>query len=108
MTICMTELAALHVSQAMKNNNSREHYVRVGIRSGGCSGYTYVLDVVDETSTSDRMFKQHGIKIICDPKSYLYLNGMEIDYIDSMMGGGFKFNNPSASRSCGCGTSFSP
>ena len=64
-------------------------------------------DIVDEIKENDRKFEHHGVQIVCDPKSYLYLNGTEIDFEDSMMGGGFKFNNPNVKRSCGCGTSFS-
>jgi iron-sulfur cluster assembly protein len=80
--------------------------LRVGVESGGCSGLEYVLDIVSEPQDNDRVFEMHGVRIYCDPKSYLYLNGTQIDYEDSMMESGFRFENPNAKRSCGCGTSF--
>ena len=61
---------------------------------------------MDSPEDNDRVFEKGGVKIYCDPRSYLYLKGTEIDYDDAVMGGGFKFNNPNAKRSCGCGTSF--
>lgn len=80
--------------------------IRVGVKAGGCSGLNYVLDIVEGPNGNDRVFEYSGVKIFCDPRSYLYLSGTEIDYEDAMTGGGFKFNNPNAKRSCGCGTSF--
>ncbi len=80
--------------------------LRVGVKAGGCSGLNYVLELVDSPSDNDRVFTQHDVRIYCDPKSYLYLNGTQIDFEQTMMGGGFKFTNPNAKRSCGCGTSF--
>ena len=107
MTITFTPTASEHVQRMMDENALIDHVVRIGVKAGGCSGYSYVLDIVDEIRGSDRKFEQHGVAIVCDPKSYLYLNGTEIDFVDSMMGGGFKFTNPNVKRSCGCGTSFS-
>jgi iron-sulfur cluster assembly protein len=80
--------------------------VRVGVKSGGCSGLNYILDIVDEKEQHDRVFSIEGVQIFCDPKSYLYLNGTEIGFESKLTGGGFTFNNPNAKRSCGCGTSF--
>ena len=80
--------------------------VRVGVKAGGCSGLNYVLDIVENASDNDRVFAANGVNIFCDPKSYLYINGLTIDYESTMTGGGFKFENPNARRSCGCGTSF--
>ena len=107
MAIMMTANASDQVRRMMEENALEAHVVRIGVTAGGCSGYSYVLDIVDEVKENDRKFEQHGVQIVCDPKSYLYLNGTEIDFEDSMMGGGFKFNNPNVKRSCGCGTSFS-
>ncbi|MEL6179448.1 MAG: iron-sulfur cluster assembly accessory protein [Myxococcota bacterium] len=107
MTISITPSASSQVRRMMDENDLVDHVVRIGVAAGGCSGYSYVLDIVDEVNDNDRTFEQHGVHIVCDPKSYLYLNGTEIDFVDSMMGGGFKFNNPNVKRSCGCGTSFS-
>lgn len=106
MAITLTEAASAQIYDMMRENELREHVVRVGVTAGGCSGYSYVLDLVDEVNSNDRRFAQHGVTVVCDPRSYLYLNGLEVDYLNSMMGGGFKFNNPNVKRSCGCGTSF--
>lgn len=80
--------------------------IKLGVKSGGCSGLNYVLDIVESPDENDRVFSQHGVRLFCDPKSYLYLNGTQVDYESSLTGGGFKFTNPNAKRSCGCGTSF--
>lgn len=107
--IGLTEIAADRARKMMTENNIQadsDYGIRIGVKSGGCSGLNYVLDLVEAPEDSDRVFERHGVKVYCDPKSYLYLNGTEIDFEDSVMGGGFKFNNPNARRSCGCGTSF--
>lgn len=107
--IGITTLAAEKARKMMMDNNlspEANNGIRIGVKSGGCSGLNYVLDIVDSPSDNDRVFERNGVKIFCDPRSYLYLNGTEIDFEDSVMGGGFKFNNPNARRSCGCGTSF--
>ena len=80
--------------------------LRVGIKGGGCSGFSYTLDVTDAPAADDEVFTSHGVRVVTDPKSYLYLNGTEVDYEDSLLKGGFIFNNPNAKRSCGCGASF--
>jgi iron-sulfur cluster assembly protein len=81
--------------------------LRVGVKGGGCSGFSYVLDLTETQKDTDEMVEQHGIKLIIDPKSMLYLNGVTIDFRDEIMGRGFVFNNPNASSTCGCGSSFS-
>lgn len=107
--IGMTELAAEKARQMMADNDispDSSYGIRLGVKSGGCSGLNYVLDIVDAPNNNDRIFEHHGVKVYCDPRSYLYLNGTEIDYEQSGLSGGFAFKNPNASRSCGCGTSF--
>lgn len=85
-----------------------EHmYLRVGVKGGGCSGFNYTLDLTDQKTEQDEVFEYAGLEVICDPKSYLYLNGVTVDFRDEVMGRGFVFNNPNASSSCGCGSSFS-
>lgn len=81
--------------------------LRVGVKGGGCSGFSYLLDLTESAKDTDEQFEIHGIKVICDPKSLLYLNGTEIDFRDEIMGRGFVFKNPNATSSCGCGSSFS-
>ena len=81
--------------------------LRVGVKGGGCSGFTYMLDLVEEDAAeSDAEFESSGIKILCDERSLLYLSGVEIDFKDEVMGRGFVFKNPNASSTCGCGSSF--
>ncbi len=108
--IQLTENAAQKARTMMQENDinpdDTTYGLRVGVKAGGCSGLNYVLELVDTPSENDRVFTQHTVRIYCDPKSYLYLNGTEIDFEQTMMGGGFKFTNPNAKRSCGCGTSF--
>lgn len=107
--ISLTEKAAKQAVQMMKDNEidpQSAYGLRVGVKAGGCSGMNYVLDIVDSPNDNDRSFKIHGVNVYCDPKSYLYLNGTQVDWQDGMVDSGFKFSNPNAKRSCGCGTSF--
>jgi iron-sulfur cluster assembly protein len=81
--------------------------LRVGVKGGGCSGFTYLLDLVeDEAGDSDEQLESQGVKILIDQKSALYLEGTEIDFKDEVMGRGFVFKNPNATSTCGCGSSF--
>ncbi|WP_226063492.1 HesB/IscA family protein [Kaistella polysaccharea] len=84
-----------------------EDYIRVGVKSGGCSGLEYVLKFDNEKADSDQVFEDNGIKIIIDKKSILYLAGTVLEYSGGLNGKGFIFNNPNANRTCGCGESFS-
>jgi len=81
--------------------------LRVGVKGGGCSGFSYTLGFDDQINNMDQVNEVEGVKVVCDPKSFLYLNGTQIDFEESLMGRGFKFGNPNASNSCGCGESFS-
>ncbi|MCS3530078.1 iron-sulfur cluster assembly accessory protein [Chryseobacterium sp. JUb7] len=84
-----------------------EDYIRVGVKSGGCSGLEYVLKFDNEKTDTDQIFEDNDIKIIVDKKSILYLAGTVLEYSGGLNGKGFVFNNPNASRTCGCGESFS-
>ena len=84
-----------------------EDYIRVGVKSGGCSGLEYVLKFDKEKTDADQIFEDNGIKIIVDKKSILYLAGTTLEYSGGLNGKGFVFNNPNANRTCGCGESFS-
>ncbi|WP_267403359.1 MULTISPECIES: iron-sulfur cluster assembly accessory protein [unclassified Chryseobacterium] len=87
--------------------NAAEDYIRVGVKSGGCSGLEYVLGFDNKKSDADQIFEDNDIKIVVDKKSILYLAGTTLEYSGGLNGKGFVFNNPNASRTCGCGESFS-
>ena len=80
--------------------------LRVGVKGGGCSGFSYTLGFDDQLAETDQVSESDGIRVVCDPKSFLYLNGTQLDFEDNLMGRGFKFGNPNASKTCGCGESF--
>jgi iron-sulfur cluster assembly protein len=105
--ILLTEAALKHVL-ALRERQGKDLYLRVGVRQGGCSGMSYMMDFEDPSKVreNDQVFDYEGFKIVCDPKSMLYLYGLVLDYSDAMIGGGFQFTNPNASQSCGCGKSF--
>lgn len=109
MAIELSETAAREVKHIceQQNLNLDSIYLKVGVKGGGCSGFSYILDLTESKSDADEQFDKHGVRVVCDPKSYLYLNGTEIDFKDEVMGRGFVFKNPNATSSCGCGSSFS-
>jgi iron-sulfur cluster assembly protein len=90
-----------------ESNYDANYFVRVGVDGGGCSGLTYKLDFDNKLNDQDKEFEDKGVKIVCDKKSFLYLIGTELQYSDGLNGKGFVFSNPNASRTCGCGESFS-
>ena len=85
----------------------KNDYVRVGVKSGGCSGLEYVLNFDKNTTDTDKVFEDNGVKIAVDKKSFLYLAGTTLEFEGGLNGKGFVFNNPNAQRTCGCGESFS-
>jgi iron-sulfur cluster assembly protein len=109
MSIELSETAAREVKTIIDQQNLDEDktFLRVGVKGGGCSGFSYLLDLTEHVNEQDEHFTINGVKVVCDPKSYLYLNGTEIDFKDEIMGRGFVFKNPNASTTCGCGSSFS-
>lgn len=109
MPVTLTETAAREIKSIIGQQelDSEKVRLRVGVKGGGCSGFSYLLDLTEAQKETDETFDQHGITVICDPKSYLYLNGTTIDFKDEIMGRGFVFQNPNATSSCGCGSSFS-
>jgi iron-sulfur cluster assembly protein len=109
MPITLSETAAREIKTIIKQQELPEGAtkLRVGVKGGGCSGFSYMLDLTEEAKAeADEEMDSNGIKILCDMKSYLYLNGTEIDFKDEVMGRGFVFKNPNATSSCGCGSSF--
>ncbi len=141
MAVTVTENAAREVHAIVKQQelDLEKIHLRVGVKGGGCSGFSYLLDLTESQNDNDEVWeysftfqpaaaKAEGssgeggvataaggegegeaflLRVICDPKSYLYLNGTEIDFKDEIMGRGFVFSNPNATSSCGCGSSFS-
>jgi len=106
--ITITDRAKKEVDRIVDEQNLPESTVlRVGVKGGGCSGFSYTLGFDDTVGEIDQVFECEGIRVVCDPKSFLYLNGTQIDFEESLMGRGFKFGNPNAAKSCGCGESFS-
>lgn len=105
MSITITESAAEHVKKYLSN---RGHGVgiRLGVRTNGCSGLAYVLEFVDEKNPEDAVFLSRDVSIFVDPKSVVYLDGTEMDYVKENLNEGFKFNNPNKKGECGCGESF--
>ena len=101
--ITLSDTAKKEVGRIISEQNLGEVFLRVGVKGGGCSGFSYTFGFDDDKTELDM---QYG-NIICDPKSFLYLNGTEVDFEEDLMGRGFKFSNPAASKTCGCGESFS-
>jgi iron-sulfur cluster assembly protein len=108
MSITLSETAANEIKSIIKDQGLGEVVsLRVGVKGGGCSGFSYVLDLTEAPAENDEVMDSHGIRILADRKSYLYLNGTQIDFKDEVMGRGFVFKNPNATHTCGCGSSFS-
>ena len=105
--INLTENAAEKVKEMLADRSDGTDGLRVGVRGGGCSGFQYFLEFTEGTRQGDRELDSHGVRLVIDSKSYLYLMGTEVDYVDGLSGAGFKFGNPNAKRTCGCGESFS-
>ena len=106
--IQLTENALKHVSMLREQQGNKDLCLRVGVRQGGCSGMSYMMDFenLSNINEHDEVFDYDGFKIVCDRKSILYLYGLVLDYSNAMIGGGFQFTNPNASQTCGCGKSF--
>jgi iron-sulfur cluster assembly accessory protein len=101
-----------HAVEMVKKVRAREglgdrHALRVAVVGGGCSGFSYQLDFDDQVQEGDQVVEYDGVEVRVDPTSVPYLKGLQIDYVSSLHGGGFKFVNPNASQTCGCGSSFS-
>jgi len=108
MALALTERAAQELKTIFQQQNLTPEsiYLRLGAVGGGCSGYTYALDLVDTKGEHDQEYLSQGIRVICDPKSLIFLDGTTLDFKDELMGRGFVFDNPNASGTCGCGNSF--
>ncbi|BAU67402.1 hypothetical protein STA3757_48190 [Stanieria sp. NIES-3757] len=106
--IQLTDAALKHIKMLREQQGNKELCLRVGVRQGGCSGMSYMMDFEEpnQIRDNDEVFDYEGFKIVCDPKSLLYLYGLVLDYSNAMIGGGFQFTNPNAAQTCGCGKSF--
>ncbi|WP_353133460.1 iron-sulfur cluster assembly accessory protein [Pseudopedobacter sp.] len=106
--VTVTDKAKQKVQELMNDAGlDNSYFLRVSVKGGGCSGLSYNMDFDNEAQTGDQNFEDNGLKIVLDMKSFLYLAGTELDYSDGLNGKGFNFINPNASRTCGCGESFS-
>ena len=104
--LSLTSVAATKVGEFLERHNRPDALLRVRVVGGGCSGFQYQLALDDESKSGDRVIEQKGVRILVDERSLPYLAGTEIDYVVDIMGAGFRFNNPNAASSCGCGESF--
>ena len=105
--VVLTSIAVGMVKQALQEEGLEDHGLRVAVRGGGCSGLEYALDFEKDARPGDEVFEAEGLKVFIDMASIHYLRGTTIDYVKGLNGAGFKFNNPNARRTCGCGHSFS-
>ncbi|XP_004504011.1 iron-sulfur assembly protein IscA, chloroplastic [Cicer arietinum] len=105
--ISLTDNALSHLNK-MRSERSQDLCLRIGVKQGGCSGMSYTMDFEDKANTrpDDSIIEYQGFVIVCDPKSLLFIFGMQLDYSDALIGGGFSFKNPNATQTCGCGKSF--
>lgn len=104
--ITITEAAAQAVKELLAKRNLEGYALRVFISGGGCSGFQYGMALEDKIRENDLVYNQHGVQVVVDEISIDYLNGSTIDFVDEIMGSGFKIENPNAVSSCGCGNSF--
>jgi iron-sulfur cluster assembly accessory protein len=104
--ITVTDAAASKIKSLLEQQGKPDYGLRMRVVGGGCSGLQYQLNFEEKAGPTDRVLETKGIKIFIDMKSSLYLVGSELDYVDGLMGAGFKINNPNAKSTCGCGESF--
>jgi len=106
--VSLTPKAVEMVKAAIEQENLQGHGIRIGVVGGGCSGFQYSMDFENAAKEGDFVVEQGGLKVFVDPMSSMYLQGVTIDYVTGLQGAGFKFNNPNARNTCGCGSSFTP
>ena len=108
LTVAISEKAADKIKYFAQKDGIEENVgIRVAVKGGGCSGLTYDLKITGDFDETDKIVEQHGVKVIVEKKSYIYVVGTELDFSDGLNGKGFVFQNPNAKKACGCGTSFS-
>ncbi|HEX7126009.1 MAG TPA: iron-sulfur cluster insertion protein ErpA [Thermodesulfobacteriota bacterium] len=107
LTVSLTAKAAEKVKEFLAEQQKPTYGLRMAVIGGGCSGFQYDVGIEAEPAPDDTVVESHGIRIFVDPQSAQYLADTELDYVETLTGSGFKFNNPNARKSCGCGSSFS-
>lgn len=105
--ITLTPAAKTQLSHLLKQKGEPGYFMRVGVKGGGCSGMSYNVELDNRVGEWDKVFGEGESKVVTDQKSFVYLDGIEIDFSTELVGGGFQFRNPNATGSCGCGISFS-
>ena len=105
MAVSLTAAAAAHVQRQLQQRG-KGLGIRVGVKTTGCSGMAYVLEFVDELNAADEVFENHGINVVVDPKSLVYIDGTAMDFVKEGVNEGFRFTNPNVKGECGCGESF--
>ena len=104
--LSLTEVAAGKVKEIMSQQNPAPTALRVAVVGGGCSGFSYHMAFDNQENPSDNVYEYEGVEVFVDQMSEMYLDGVQIDYIETLEGAGFKFNNPNVKSTCGCGSSF--
>ena len=104
--IMVIDIALKKIKEVLNQEKKADLAIRIGVKGGGCSGFTYALKIDHASGENDQVFEFDGVKVLVDSKSFVYLAGAELDYTDGLNGSGFVFNNPNAARTCGCGNSF--
>ena len=105
--ITLTSIAAEKVRELLANRGTPQTGLRVGVRGGGCSGNSYFMEFCDAEAPEDQVIESNGVRLVVDSRSAMLLGGTEVDYVEGLMGTGFKFNNPNVRHNCACGESFS-
>ncbi len=106
--VTLTDRAAQEIKGLLEKQEKPNAMLRVFVSGGGCSGFQYGMSLEDEAMEGDATSEINGVSVIVDPRSAMYIEGAQVDFVDTMMGGGFKIDNPNAASSCGCGHSFTP
>jgi iron-sulfur cluster assembly protein len=106
MAITISQKAAEKIKELIAREGGTAIGLRVGVRGSGCAGLAYTMSLAEKEGPKDKIFETEGVKLLVDPKSYIFLNGTELTYHEGLMGHGFKFENPNAKGTCGCGESF--
>lgn len=104
----LTDRAASEIKGLLEKQGKTDAMLRVFVSGGGCSGFQYGMSLEDDAMEGDSRMEVNGVQVLIDPRSAMYISGAEVDFVDNMMGGGFKIDNPNAASSCGCGHSFTP